>query len=166
MIVTTTYLAMFSADQLRPKYFDNERFQVRGVNPPDWRFNRQMYCAVGESFGWRDKRCWTDEQWRARIGMPGLLTFRAEWGDEAVGYFELRDDGQGGIEIQYLGLLPGYYGRGMGGALLTCALEEAWRLCPDRVWVHTCTLDHPAALANYEARGLRIYRTETEGIGP
>jgi GNAT superfamily N-acetyltransferase len=166
MIVTTTYLAMFAADQLRPRYMEDECFQVRAVNPPDWRFNCHMYCTVGEAFGWKDKRVWTDEQWRERTETPGLLTFRALWGAETVGYFELRDDRQGGIELEYLGLLPGHYGRGLGGALLTRALEEAWRLCPDRVWVHTCTLDHPAALANYEARGLRIYRTETEGTGP
>ena len=162
MIVTTTYLAMFAPDQLRPRYLEGEQFQVRWVNPPDWHFNYQMYCEVGEAFGWRDKRSWTDEQWRDRVRAPTLLTFRALWGAETVGYFELRDDGQGGIEIEYFGLLPGHYGRGLGGALLTRALEEAWRLGPERVWVHTCTLDHPAALANYEARGLRIYRTETE----
>jgi GNAT superfamily N-acetyltransferase len=166
MTVTTTYLAMFSPDQLRPRYLDDECFQVQAVNPADWRFNRQMYCTVGETFGWRDKRSWTDEQWRERVETPGLITFRALWADETIGYFELRDDGQCGIEIEYFGLLPGHYGRGVGGALLTRALEEAWRLCPERVWVHTCTLDHPAALANYEARGLRIYRTETEGTGP
>jgi GNAT superfamily N-acetyltransferase len=166
LMVTTTYLAMFAPDQLRPRYMDGEQFQVRAVDPPDWRFNRHMYCSVGEAFGWKEKRLWTDAQWRERVEASGLLTFRALWGAELVGYFELRDDQQGGIEIEYFGLLPGHYGRGLGGALLTRALEEAWRLCPERVWVHTCTLDHPAALANYEARGLRIYRTEMEGTGP
>jgi hypothetical protein len=47
-----------------------------------------------------------------------------------------------------------------GGALLTSALEEAWRMNPPRVWVHTCNLDHPAALTNYQARGMKIYKTE------
>ncbi len=162
MTVTTTYLAMFSPEQLRPIYLDDGCFQVQAVDPPDWRFNREMYCTVGEAFGWQDKRTWTDEQWRERVETTELRTFRALWGAETIGYFELRDDGLSGIEIEYFGLLPGHYGRGLGGALLTRALEEAWRLCPDRVWVHTCTLDHRAALANYEARGLRIYRTETE----
>lgn len=166
MMVTTTYLAMFAPDQLRPRYMEGEQFKVLAVNPPDWRFNRHMYCTVGENYGWKEKRRWTDEQWRERIETPRLLTFCALWGTETVGYFELRDDQQSGIEIQYFGLLPGHYGRGLGGAMLTRALEEAWRLCPERVWVRTRTLDHPAALANYEARGLRIYRTETEGTGP
>jgi hypothetical protein len=49
----------------------------------------------------------------------------------------------------------------LGGALLSRALEDAWQMEPRRVWVHTCTLDHPAALANYQARGMKIYRSET-----
>lgn len=50
---------------------------------------------------------------------------------------------------------------GLGGDLLTRALEEAWRLEAKRVWVHTCSLDSPAALANYQARGVRLCKTET-----
>jgi GNAT superfamily N-acetyltransferase len=57
-------------------------------------------------------------------------------------------------------LLPEFIGRGLGGALLTSAIDEAWRLSPKRVWVHTCTLDHPQALANYQARGMVVYKVE------
>ena len=70
----------------------------------------------------------------------------------------------GGIEIVYFGLLVNFIGKGLGGAMLSRALQHAWALGPERVWVHTCTLDHPAALANYEARGMRIYRTGTETV--
>jgi len=79
-----------------------------------------------------------------------------------AGYHELRQDDGDGVEIAYFGLLPAFIGRGFGGALLTHALDEAWRMEPTRVWVHTCTLDHPAALANYQARGMKIYRVETQ----
>jgi len=68
----------------------------------------------------------------------------------------------GAVEIIYFGLLPAFVGRGLGGALLSSAIEEAWRVNPLRVWVHTCSLDHPAALANYQARGMKIYKTETQ----
>jgi GNAT superfamily N-acetyltransferase len=59
-------------------------------------------------------------------------------------------------------LLPKFIGRGFGGALLTSAIEKAWQMSPSitRVWVHTCTLDHPRALANYQARGMVIYKRE------
>jgi hypothetical protein len=45
--------------------------------------------------------------------------------------------------------------------LLTQAVLEAWRTAPSRVWLHTCSLDHPAALRNYQARGFEVYREES-----
>jgi GNAT superfamily N-acetyltransferase len=76
----------------------------------------------------------------------------------------LRRDTNGGVEIAYFGLLPEFIGRGLGGALLTNAIEEAWSrrrgIAPMRVWVHTCNHDHPQAVANYKARGMVVYRIE------
>ncbi len=79
-----------------------------------------------------------------------------------AGYVELEAQAAGSVEIVHLGLLPRFLGQGLGGHLLTVALEEAWRL-PDttRVWVHIDTLDHPSALANYSARGMQRYRERT-----
>ena len=77
-----------------------------------------------------------------------------------AGYFELFER-EHEVEIIYFGLAPSFIGKGFGGALLTRALEEAWRMNPNRVWVHTCTLDHAAALSNYKARGMVVYKTET-----
>jgi GNAT superfamily N-acetyltransferase len=92
-----------------------------------------------------------------------LRTFVAYYDNSLAGYYELRRDDEGGVEIAYFGLLPEFIGRGLGGALLTSAIEEAWQMLSlvSRVWVHTCNLDHPAALANYQARGMAIYKQET-----
>jgi GNAT superfamily N-acetyltransferase len=91
-----------------------------------------------------------------------------------AGYFELEaqppsppsplPQGEGGIdvEIAYFGLLPQFVGCGLGSHLLTCAIECGWKMGARRVWVHTCTLDHPQALANYQARGMRLYKEETK----
>jgi len=62
-------------------------------------------------------------------------------------------------------LLPEFVGRGLGGALLTSAIEQAWSMVPTRVWVHTCNRDHPQALANYQARGMIVYKIEESGRG-
>lgn len=70
------------------------------------------------------------------------------------------------MEIAIFGLAPKFIGRGLGGVLLTSALEEAWRTQPARVWLHTCSLDHPAALPNYKARGLTIYQVGTVQVAP
>jgi GNAT superfamily N-acetyltransferase len=79
---------------------------------------------------------------------------------ELAGYFELRRDTDGGVEIAYFGLLPGFTGRRLGAHLLTEAVERAWSLGARRVWLHTCTFDHPAALPNYVKRGFTVFKTE------
>lgn len=158
----TTYLEMRSRDQMRPKRAD-ARFQVREKTERDWRFNRDLYLRVGEQWDWIDKRPWTDEQWK-EYATAELRTFGGYYDDALVGYYELRRDREAGIEIAYFGLLPEWIGRGLGGALLTSAIEAAWRIEPNtsRVWVHTCNRDHPQALANYQARGMIVYKVEEE----
>ena len=78
-----------------------------------------------------------------------------------AGYFELEGQPGGNVEITSFGLLPAYIGRGLGGHLLTVAIEKAWQMGSSRVWLHTCSLDHPGALANYCARGFQVFREET-----
>ena len=119
---------------------------------------------MGEQWDWIDKRPWTDGQWKEYATAPELRTFAGYYDDVLAGYYELRRDREGGIEIAYFGLLPEWIGRGLGGALLTSAIEGAWRMEPNpsRVWVHTCNRDHPQALANYQARGMIVYKVEEE----
>jgi len=159
----TTYLEMHSPEQLRRKHAD-ARFQVREQKELNWVLNRDMYFRVGEQWRWIDKRPWKDEQWKEYAALPELRTFAAYYDDVLAGYYELRQDDEGGVEIAYFGLLPEFIGRGLGGALLTSAIEEAWsgggRIVPPRVWVHTCNRDHPQALANYQARGMIVYKVE------
>lgn len=162
MALITTYLEMVSPGQLRPKRCADSRFQVREELARDWRFNRDLYFAVGENWSWKDKRRWTDEQWKEYGQAAALRTFGAYHDEALAGYYELHHDCESGVEIAYFGLLPEFVGRGFGGALLTSAIEQAWRICPlpARVWVHTCTRDHPSALANYQARGMTVYKVE------
>jgi GNAT superfamily N-acetyltransferase len=160
-----TYLEMRSRDQLRPKRADT-RFQVREKRNRDWRFNRDLYFRVGEQWNWIDKRLWTDEQWKEYAAAAELCTFAGYYHEVLAGYYELRRDKDGEVEIAYFGLLSEFIGRGLGGPLLTSAIEEAWArrggIIPTRVWVHTCNRDHPQALANYEARGMLVYKVEEE----
>ncbi len=158
----TTYLGMRSPDELRPKRCADARFQIREQTQCDWRFNRDLYFRVGERWDWIDKRAWTEAPWKEYAAAPELRTFAAYYDDTLAGYYELRCDTEGGVEVAYFGLLPQCIGRGLGGALLTSAIEQAWRTSPKRVWVHTCNRDHPQALANYQARGMLVYKIERE----
>jgi GNAT superfamily N-acetyltransferase len=77
-----------------------------------------------------------------------------------AGYCELERQPDAAVELVYFGLLPRFIGQGLGGTLLTAAITRAWEMGAQRVWLHTCTLDHPQALANDQARGVRIMRRE------
>jgi GNAT superfamily N-acetyltransferase len=163
----TTYLEMWSPEQLRPKRGD-ARLEIREQTERNWRFNRDLYFRVGEQWEWMHRRPWTPEQWQCYAAAPELQTFAAYHDGVLAGYYELRresePDGRTAIEIAYFGLLPEFIGRGLGGALLTSAIEKAWSrrggIAPKRVWVHTCNRDHPQALANYKARGMLVYKVE------
>jgi GNAT superfamily N-acetyltransferase len=159
--MTVTYLQMLSSAELRPKYCDDPRFHVRETVTPQWRLNRFLYQLVGERWHWVDKLPWTDEEWHAYA--QWVRTFVALYGGNIAGYYELlRYDEQRSVQISYFGLAPEFIGRGLGAALLTHALEQAWAWDAARVWVHTCDRDHPAALSTYEARGMKRYKTEID----
>ncbi|MGH7982550.1 MAG: GNAT family N-acetyltransferase [Candidatus Udaeobacter sp.] len=169
--LVTTYLEMRSPEQLRPKRVTSDKWRVTSFEKTDasWRFNRDMYFRVGEQWQWTDKLQWTDEQWKEYAAAPVLRTFAAYYNDALSGYYELRRSEQDDVEIAYFGLLPEFIGRSLGGALLTSAIEEAWSrrggIAPTRVWVHTCNRDHPQALANYQARGMIVYKIEESRRG-
>ena len=82
-----------------------------------------------------------------------------EW-ETVAGYFELAMDEERSVEIAYFGLVPQFIGRRVGGYLLTAAVQRAWQMSTTRVWIHTSSRDHPHSLANYQARGFRVFKQE------
>lgn len=159
--VVTTYLELLAPDALRPKRCPDPRFSIRECTVKQWQYNRFLYTTVGAQWQWIDKLTWSDDLWRAYAEADDLRTFVAYQDGSPAGYYELLTDSTRDVQISYFGLLPPFIGRGFGGPLLTDAIEVAFRCGAKRVWVHTCSLDHPAALANYQARGMSIYKTET-----
>ncbi len=165
--VTTTYLEMTDARDLRPALRPGEEMVVRQARIPCPELNRFLYTAVGGEWYWTDRLPWTYERWSEYLDRPGLETWIGYVEGTPAGYFELERQPEGSVEIAYFGLLPRFIGKGLGGHLLTAAIRHAWEGGAARVWVHTCTLDGPAALSNYQARGMRVYRVEeTESVIP
>src|SRR5690349_13438442 len=101
--IITTYLEMRSPDRLRPKRSADREFKVCEQTQRDWRFNRDLYFRVGEQWEWIDKRPWTSEQWKQYASEPELQTFAAYYAGTLAGYYELRRDSEGAIEIAYFG---------------------------------------------------------------
>jgi GNAT superfamily N-acetyltransferase len=116
---------------------------------------------VGGDWYWRDRLTWDYARWMSVIGKSGYETWVAYLHGTPAGYFELDPYPDQSVEIAYFGLLPEFVGKGIGGVLLTRTIDRAWKTGAQRVWVHTCSLDHPAALRNYQARGLRLFKEES-----
>jgi GNAT superfamily N-acetyltransferase len=153
--VTITYLEMTGTSEIVP--FDGERrLNVLRAEIPCPELNRFFYVAVGADWWWHDRLDWGRERWLGWLDRPELETWIGYLQGTPVGYFELESQPGGQVQIAYFGLLPSFIGRGLGAELLAAAAERAWQLAETRVWVHTCTLDHPRALPNYQARGFRI----------
>lgn len=158
----TTYLEMNSRQEFIEK-FESRGLSVIEAEIKEFTFNRYLYSLVGQKWNWTNKLALTDEQWEEYAESDSLRTWVAYCKGSIAGYFELNTDSDFNVEIAYFGLAPDFIGKGFGGYLLSCAVKFAWEKCnARRVWVHTCTFDHPNALPNYQSCGFKIYREETE----
>ena len=158
--VTRTYLEMRDVAELKAARSNDSRIRVKQIHDCSPSLYRQLYVEVGRSYHWIDRLPWTDEQIRAHLNQPEISVWLMTYDDATAGYFELRKCEDGSVEIAYFGLLPEFLGRGLGKHLLICATERAWADGASRVWLHTCTLDDPAAMPNYLKRGFRPFKTE------
>lgn len=159
VVSTRTYLEMRSpADLVHAPSPDGEwRVErMRDCAPEFWRF---LYAEVGREYHWVDRLPWSLEEIQAYVNDPAVSVWLLSVWSSPAGYFELRHDGDD-VELVYFGLLRHFHGRGLGGHLLTYAVQRAWETGATRVWVHTNTLDHAAALPNYLKRGFRVFKTE------
>ena len=131
------------------------------VEHAEYQFNRFLYQLVGAAWQWTDKQGWSDTQWRDYVESGQLRTWVLYCAGTPAGYFELHKQDEA-VEIRYFGLSERFIGQGLGGYLLTEAITLAWGWQAQRVWVHTCDADHPGALQNYQARGLKLYQTDIQ----
>ncbi len=159
-LITRTYLEIASRTAFRPSYVDEVGLRVERVASCPPSFFRYLYTEVGRAYGWCDRLEWTDEDIARRLGDIAVSLWVMYRGGAPAGYFELRGEADGSVELACFGLLPEFTGRGLGRHLLSEAVQRAWDDGARRVWLHTCTLDHPGALPNYLARGFTPFRTE------
>jgi GNAT superfamily N-acetyltransferase len=170
--VTRTFLEMRDPGHLKRKDLPagNARFVRR--DPCPVAHYRELYRRVGEQWHWKDRDVWSDERLALTLANPDVHVWELEVDGTLAGYFELEKQPGPVVEIVYFGLTPEFIGKGYGAAMLTRAVEEAWALGTESVWLHTCTLDSPRALPNYEARGFKKtgkvekYVVQTEDQGP
>ena len=157
--VRRTYLEMVQAPVAEPAVAPGPGIRLERLPECPWHFYRHLYTEVGRPWHWIDRLPWSEAQFREWLGGPSTVWLLTAHGAPG-GFFELRRHDDGSVEIAYFGLMPELVGGGLGKYLMSRAIEEAWALRPTRVWLHTCTLDHPAALPNYIKHGFRQTREE------
>lgn len=160
--IVVTYLEMrapSSRIRTRPPLLGMP-LQIPRLSSPSVPFYRYLYETVGAPWRWYERRSLSDEALGALLGDAALDVIVLYAGGEPAGFAEFaRHPGQE-VEIAYFGLIPHFIGRGLGRYFLDTVVDMAWTPHPRagrvrRVWLHTCTLDHPAALSLYQKAGFQ-----------
>jgi GNAT superfamily N-acetyltransferase len=124
---------------------------------------RTLFRRVGEPWLWFSRLVMSDADLRTILDNPRVEVYAAtDRSGIELGMLELDFRVEATCELSYFGLVPEVTGKGNGGWLMGHALALAWRAGIERVWVHTCTLDHPAALGFYQRHGFVPYKRMVE----
>lgn len=133
---------------------------------PSADYYRTLYNAVGEPWKWIDRNLLDNDELEKIIHDDAVEFYVMRVNDEPAGYGELdrrelegRTPGE--IELAYFGLVERFHGRGLGKFLLNWLILRAWAYEPERLWLHTCELDHPAALSLYKKAGFKVFDERT-----
>ena len=162
MKVNRFYLEIKSLKSLNEVICPNEELILEKVSPPNIEINKFFYKNIGKKHRWVDRLIWDNLKWVSYIENKNVYTYILKLKDDLVGYFEIiNDETSKSSEIAYFGILENFIGKKIGGYFLSEAIKICFNNYSNRVWVHTCTLDHKNALKNYLKRGMKIFREET-----
>ena len=160
--VKRNYLEIRSINELVEENKPNENLILEKVDPPDFQLNKFFYKEIGKNHEWTDRLSWNDKNWINYINNSSVVTYILKNKEDLVGYFEQNFNNEKlECEIAYFGILEEYFGKKLGGYLLSEAIKKSFEKNSKRVWVHTCSLDHKHALSNYISRGMKIFQTDT-----
>jgi GNAT superfamily N-acetyltransferase len=164
--VVRTYLRMESLAQLQRAAAPSVAAHLERIDPCPVDVWRSLYAEIGGRWHWHDRDAWTDPQLEAHLASSSvrvyhLRTEEASLSHDHMGFLELERHSDQSVEIVYLGLHPRVFGLGLGAWLVGEAVGHAFAWGASSVWLHTCTLDSPAAMPNYRKRGFVPQRTET-----
>jgi len=156
-----TSFEMFSPPQRRPESA-NPSWTLRAVAQPSVDWYRDLFHRIGDDWLWFSRHQLSDERLRAIIHDPRIVIHALEAGGRDEGLLELDFRADGECELAFLGLTKPMLGRGAGRWLMNRALDLAWSRPIRRLWLHTCTLDHPDAVSFYMRSGFVAFRRQIE----
>ncbi len=160
--VKRNYLEIISLQELKEGKSPSDSYSLVLLNPPNFQLNKFLYKNIGQKHKWVDRLVWTESQWIEYVSSKNVKTFVFKHKEDLAGYFELIFHYEKKeTEIAYFGLLEEYQNKKLGSYLLSSAIKKSFNNKINRVWAHTCSLDHKNALGNYLARGMKIFKKET-----
>ena len=160
--VHRNYLEINSIEDLNDVNDPTEEYSLNLLEPQNFQLNKFFYKNIGKKHKWIDRLVWTENQWIDYVSSEKVKTYVLKHKGDLVGFFELIfHSEENEVEIAYFGILEEYQNKKLGSYLLSQAIQKSFKRNINRVWVHTCSLDHKNALNNYIARGMKIFKTET-----
>ena len=159
--VKRSYLEINSLKDLQESEKPSDDYIVKLIEPTDFQLNKFFYKNIGKNHKWIDRLIWSEEQWIKYVSSKNVKTFVLKNNKDLVGFYELIIHSEKKeVEIAYFGILEEYQNKKLGSFLLSDAIKKSFKENVDRVWLHTCSLDHKNALNNYLSRGMKIFKSE------
>ena len=160
--VQRNYLEINSIEDLNKVTDPQEEYSLNLLEPQNFQLNKFFYKNIGKKHKWIDRLVWTENQWIDYVSSKKVKTYVLKYKGDLAGFFELIFHSEEyEVEIAYFGILEEFQNKKLGSYLLSEAIKKSFKRNINRVWVHTCSLDHKNALNNYIARGMKIFKTET-----
>ena len=159
--VKRNYLEISSLNDLNEGNKPSEDYFLNLINPINFQLNKFFYKSIGKKHKWVDRLIWNEQKWIDYVSSEKVKTYVLKNKDDLVGFFELIFHFEKKeVEIAYFGILEEYQNKKLGSFLLSEAIKKSFDQKINRVWLHTCSLDHKNALNNYIARGMKIFKSE------
>ncbi len=159
--VKRNYLEINSIKDLKETNQSFDDFSIILIDPINFQLNKFFYKNIGKKHKWVDRLIWSEQQWIDYVSNSKVKTYVLKKKDDLIGFFELIFHLENKeVEIAYFGILEEYQNKKLGSFLLSEAIKKSFNENINRVWLHTCSLDHENALKNYLARGMKIFKSE------
>ena len=163
--VKRNYLEIKSLQDLKETRKPSVDYSLNLIDPTNFQLNKFFYKNIGKNHKWIDRLTWSEARWIEYVSSEKVKSYVLKYKEDLVGFFELIFHFENNeVEIAYFGILEEYQEKKLGSFLLSEAIKKSFTNNINRIWLHTCSLDHKNALNNYLSRGMKIYKTEIINI--